>query len=1151
MCILFDADSVPADTGGLVDMSFGPNVGFLELIDGETYNLEFLRAVKDPFGTVQLVSPQKTMFDVDFVYVEGGVMQIQVPPLPAGCEYIARPWVSDNPAGFGPEFFPTFSMDIAWSGPSDCNDNGIIDVCDIVIGTSLDCNVNGIPDECEIATGASHDCNANGIPDECDIANGASLDCNANGIPDECDIASGFSFDCNANGIPDECDIANGASLDCNVNGVPDECDIASGASFDCNGNGVPDECDIASGASLDCNGNGFPDECDIESGVSLDCNLNGVPDECDIAFGASSDCNLNGIPDECDIATGASLDCNVNGVPDECDIASGASFDCNDNGVPDECDISSGFSLDCNGNGIPDECDIALGVSIDCNANGIPDDCDIADGSSLDCNSNGIPDDCEVDCNGNGVPDDCDIAIGASLDCNANGIPDECDVASGFSLDCNANGVPDECDIASGFSLDCNVNGVPDECDIANGISFDCNGNGVPDECDIGSGASLDCNGNGIPDECDIAGGVSLDCNGNGVPDDCDIASGSSLDCNGNGTPDECDIESGVSADVNQNGIIDDCEPLIAAVTPPQGPSALGTTVALDLPNIPDGPAELWLNLGTTIATIQTPGGPSIDIEVPIEVAVPIAVFGETSTVDLPPLQFASASDVTADATVRWIEGSVESETDSLPNAFTFEVPQVVAVTPNAVPFDGLTPIVIELADNVLSSGVGQVWVGDATPQVGNFFEIAGTTYVATNAPPQPAPGDYPIELEITSGGVTEFTRVESRALVYLGPGINSISAIEGFQGGGEPVTFELVDFQPGVPVEVAFGDAVTSGVPTGFLAASTLTVFTPTSPVAGVVDVTLTQDLGGGAVKTVASPSAFEFLPPTVGELTVTSGPQAGGDFVTASTDGFATGSITVEMGGVTTTGVVSGVGTAQTVDWTTAAAAVAGVTDVRLTQGVFDVTLVDAYEYLAPSMLSISPNSLAWYDAATLSLTGTNFAASVPAEVTFEGQAPLPAWVVSDTEVQVSVLSQELIGSGPVDVTVSQAGVDAVLADGLEITPSLSASLTGNAADGGSVELQVASKQGGLAYLLVADSPSPIPLPFTGIHGALGLDPSSVSILVTGGLQITPTAFLPFGPGLLPQGIAPAIQALAIEAGAQGIFYSFTNVETVVIP
>lgn len=72
-----------------------------------------------------------------------------------------------------------------------------------------------------------------------------------------------------------------------------------------------------------------------------------------------------------------------------------------------------------------------------------------------------------------------------------------------------------------------------------------------------------------------------------------------------------------------------------------------------------------------------------------------------------------------------------------------------------------------------------------------------------------------------------------------------------------------------------------------------------------------------------------------------------------------------------------------------------------------------------------------------------------------------------------------------------------------------------------------------------------------PFTDIQVALGLDPSSVSVLVTGGLQVTPTAFLPFGPSLLPQGIAPAVQALAIEAGAQGIFYSFTNVETVVIP
>jgi len=108
----------------------------------------------------------------------------------------------------------------------------------------------------------SEDCNNNGLADLIDIALGTSLDCNSNAVPDECDLTSGQSSDCNNNSIPDECDIQSGLANDCNNNSVPDNCDIATGTSLDCNGNNIPDSCDIASGTSNDLNGDGVPDEC-------------------------------------------------------------------------------------------------------------------------------------------------------------------------------------------------------------------------------------------------------------------------------------------------------------------------------------------------------------------------------------------------------------------------------------------------------------------------------------------------------------------------------------------------------------------------------------------------------------------------------------------------------------------------------------------------------------------------------------------------------------------------------------------------------------------------------------------------------------------------------------------------------------------------
>jgi len=114
-----------------------------------------------------------------------------------------------------------------------------------------DCNDNGVPDEIDILIGESEDCDADGMPDEC-----LFIDCNGNLIPDSCDIASGFSFDCNANGIPDECD------EDCNDNGFPDDCDIANGTSLDLNNNGIPDEC--IGGIVGDTNGDGQRNIADV-----------------------------------------------------------------------------------------------------------------------------------------------------------------------------------------------------------------------------------------------------------------------------------------------------------------------------------------------------------------------------------------------------------------------------------------------------------------------------------------------------------------------------------------------------------------------------------------------------------------------------------------------------------------------------------------------------------------------------------------------------------------------------------------------------------------------------------------------------------------------------------------------------------------------
>jgi hypothetical protein len=203
---------------------------------------------------------------------------------------------------------------------NDCNENGLLDSCEIADDPSLDCNGNGTLDSCE----EFDDCNYNEIPDNCDLTDGTSNDVNMNGVPDECES------DCNENGIPDDWEIKNALVLDCNENMLPDECDIADGTSTDVNSNDVPDECED------DCNGNGIPDDWDIKTGAAIDCNGNGIPDSCDVAAGCDADCNVNGVPDSCDLASGTSEDINANNLPDECECIADISGD----GVVDIDDI-------------------------------------------------------------------------------------------------------------------------------------------------------------------------------------------------------------------------------------------------------------------------------------------------------------------------------------------------------------------------------------------------------------------------------------------------------------------------------------------------------------------------------------------------------------------------------------------------------------------------------------------------------------------------------------------------------------------------------------------------------------------------------------------------------------------------------------------
>lgn len=409
---------------------------------------------------------------------------------------------------------------VAVARNGDCNENEVLDACDISAGTSSDVDNSGRPDECE-------DCNENDILDSVDIAAGTSDDCQDDLVPDECQV-TGFAGDCNDDLVPDECQLDGN---DCNGNAQLDSCDLALGTSSDANGSGIPDECE-------DCNGNGTLDSADIATGFSLDCQPDGVPDECQLGTPPTS---VQYKVDD------GSREGNY-GVSGQSDMVWLNAFTVEAGGEwigSISVVIGNGFA------GMPYE----VILWNDPNSDGLPDDAQViarAPARVSDGNTS-IFNDAQIeptlvgpvgtrffagvlyqDSYGNQavIPADLSgslnrswIAIDGINSVNLNDLS----AAAIYGYLTQANTLLR----ANGFDgvlpLDCNGNEIPDSCDLANGQGTDGNGDGIPDQC---QSCPADLNGNGQVDGADLGiilvnwGGSSgqADLNGDGQIDGADL---------------------------------------------------------------------------------------------------------------------------------------------------------------------------------------------------------------------------------------------------------------------------------------------------------------------------------------------------------------------------------------------------------------------------------------------------------------------------------------------------------------------------------------------------------------------------------------------------------------------------------------------------
>src|SRR6266852_8182172 len=153
-----------------------------------------------------------------------------------------------------------------------------------------------------------------------------------------------------------------------------------------------------------------------------------------------------------------------------------------------------------------------------------------------------------------------------------------------------------------------------------------------------------------------------------------------------------------------------------------------------------------------------------------------------------------------------------------------------------------------------------------------------------------------------------------------------------------------------------------------------------------------------------------------PTVGSVSPSSGPAAGGTAVTITGTNFVTGTA-VTFGGAGATSVV--VVSATQITATTAAHAAAAVNVVVTNPDTQSGTLTNGYTYTspAPTVGSVSPSSGAAAGGTAVTITGPNFVAGTTA--TFGGTGATNVVVVSATQITATTAAH---AAGAVNVVVT---------------------------------------------------------------------------------------------------------------------------------
>ncbi len=348
---------------------------------------------------------------------------------------------------------------------------------------------------------------------------------------------------------------------------------------------------------------------------------------------------------------------------------------------------------------------------------------------------------------------------------------------------------------------------------------------------------------------------------------------------------------------------------------------------------------------------------------------------------------------------------------TSATADQFTYDpVPTVTGVSPGAGPLAGGTQVTIT------GTGLTGATAVDFAGAPASITVVSDTEVTAVS--PGGSAGAVGVKVT-TPGGTSSLTPPDSdQDFTYTnGPTITNLEPAAGPLGGGTTVTIvgtNLTNPDATNPT-VAFGS--TDVTPINATATS-ITVTSPASSKAGVVNIVVRTE--GGTSPTTGTASQFSYDPvPTVTGITPGAGPVTGGTQVTVTGSGFSTGPATVAFGSKAAQSVRVISDTRLTA---TAPPESTGTIDISVTTpgGMSATGAADRYTFTplpTPAIVKLSPSIGPMGGGTQVTIIGSKFTGATA--VSF-GAHPARSYTV-DSGTEITAVSPPR-GAGTVDVTIT---------------------------------------------------------------------------------------------------------------------------------